>query len=333
MNDFGFHITKFFSEYLPSTLAASINTIKSYRDAFVQLISFFEKKYQIKSNKLSFDNITVSSIEDFLLWLETEKRISMATRNQRLAAIHSFFKYVQHREPAYFNLCTSILSIRFKRKPLSALSYLSLDEIKILFSLPNKNIKQEYRDLTMLVILYDTGARVQELIDLKLQQIRLDSKPIVYLQGKGNKTRVVPIGNDTANIIKKYIVDNAIAIPTDNLFKNKQQRPLTRAGVNYVLNKYIEIGRKQKPNLFKKTISPHCMRHSKAMHLLEAGVNLIYIRDFLGHVSVTTTEVYAKTNPELKRKFLEENSVSLGVTSKYSKQNKDDLLQWLTKNI
>lgn len=333
MNDFGFHITKFFGEYLPSNLAASINTIKSYRDAFVQLISFFEKTYQIKSNKLSFDDITLSSIEDFLLWLETEKRVSMATRNQRLAAIHSFFKYVQHREPIYFNLCTSILSIRFKRKPLSALSYLSLDEIKILFSLPNKNIKQEYRDLTMLVILYDTGARVQELIDLKLQQIRLDSKPIVYLQGKGNKTRVVPVGNDTANIIKKYITDNAIITPNENLFKNKQQKPLTRAGVNYVLNKYIEIGKKQNPHFFKKTISPHCMRHSKAMHLLEAGVNLIYIRDFLGHASVTTTEVYAKTNPELKRKFLEENSVSLDVDSRYSKQDKEDLLQWLTKNI
>lgn len=199
--------------------------------------------------------------------------------------------------------------------------------------MPNKNIKQEYRDLTILVILYDTGARVQELIDLKLQQIWLDSKPIIYLNGKGNKTRVVPICNDTANIIKKYITDNAIIMPNENLFKNKQRRPLTRAGVNYVLNKYIRIGRKQKPNFFKKTISPHCMRHSKAMHLLEAGVNLIYIRDFLGHVSVTTTEVYAKTNPELKRKFLEENSVSLGVTNRYSKQNKEDLLRWLTKNI
>jgi len=333
MNDFGFYITKFFSEYLPSNLGASINTVKSYRDAFVQFISFFEAKYKIKSSKLSFDYITVPSIEDFLLWLEEEKRISIATRNQRLAAIHSFFKYIQHREPAYFNLCTSILSIGFKKTSLSAISYLSLNEIKILFSLPNKKIKQEYRDLTMLVILYDTGARVQELIDLKLQQIRLDSKPIIYLQGKGNKTRVVPIGNDTANIIKKYIVDNAITIPTDNLFKNKQQKPLTRAGVDYVLNKYIEIGRKQKPNLFKKTVSPHCMRHSKAMHLLEAGVNLIYIRDFLGHASVTTTEIYAKTNPELKRKFLEESSVSLGVTSKYSKQNKEDLLQWLARNI
>jgi integrase/recombinase XerD len=333
MNNFGFYITKFFSEYLPSNLGASINTVKSYRDTFVQFISFFEKKYKIKSAKLSFDDITVPSLEDFLLWLEEEKRISIATRNQRLAAIHSFFRYIQHREPAYFNLCTSILSIRFKKTPLSAISYLSLNEIKILFSLPNKKINQEYRDLTMLVILYDTGARVQELIDLKLQQIRLDSKPIIYLQGKGNKTRVVPIGNDTANIIKKYIVDNAITIPTDNLFKNKQQKPLTRAGVDYVLNKYIEIGRKQEPNLFKKTVSPHCMRHSKAMHLLEAGVNLIYIRDFLGHASVTTTEIYAKTNPELKRKFLEESSVSLGVISKYSKQDKEDLLQWLIKNI
>ena len=151
MNNLGFYITKFFSEYLPSNLGASINTIKSYRDTFVQFISFFEVKYKIKSAKLSFDDITVSSIDDFLLWLEKEKRISIATRNQRLAAIHSFFKYIQHREPAYFNLCTSILSIGFKKIPLSAISYLSLNEIKILFSLPNKKIKQEYRDLTMLV--------------------------------------------------------------------------------------------------------------------------------------------------------------------------------------
>lgn len=332
-NNFGFHITKFFGEYLPSNLIASINTIKSYRDTFVQLINFFEKKYKIKSNKLLFDNITALSIENFLIWLEEEKRISIATRNQRLAAIHSFFKYVQHREPAYFSLCTSILSIGFKKISLSTISYLSLDEIKFLFSLPNKNMKQGYRDLTMLVILYDTGARVQELIDLKLEQIRLDSKPIVYLKGKGKKTRVIPIGNDTANIIKKYIIENTITMPNENLFKNKQQKPLTRAGIDYVLNKYIEVGRQQKPNFFKKTVSPHSMRHSKAMHLLEAGVNLIYIRDFLGHSSVTTTEVYAKTNPELKRKFLEESSVSLGIANKYSKQNKEDLLQWLAKNV
>jgi integrase/recombinase XerD len=333
VNNFGFYITKFFSEYLPSNLGASINTIKSYRDTFVQLISFFEEKYKIKSGKLSFENITVPSIEKFLLWLEKEKQVSIATRNQRLAAIHSFFKYIQHREPAYFSICADILSVEFKKNSLPVVSYLSLDEIKILFSLPNKKIKKEYRDLTMLVILYDTGARVQELIDLKLQQIRLSSKPIVYLQGKGNKTRIVPISNDTANIIKKYIADNEITSPTDNLFKNKQQKPLTRAGVNYVLNKYIEIARKQKPKFFQKTVSPHCLRHSKAMHLLEAGVNLIYIRDFLGHASVTTTEIYAKTNPELKRKFLEESSISLGVTDKYSKQNKENLLQWLTKNI
>jgi len=333
VNNFGFYITKFFSEYLPSNLGASINTVKSYRDTFVQLISFFEAKYKINSTKLSFEDITVSSIENFLLWLEEEKKVSITTRNQRLAAIHSFFKYIQHREPVYFSLCTSILSIEFKKTSLSVVSYLSLDEIKILFSLPNKNIKQEYRDLTMLVMLYDTGARVQELIDMKLQQIKLNSKPIVYLQGKGNKTRIVPISDDTANIIKKYIADNAITNPADNLFRNKQQKPLTRAGVSYVLNKYIEIARKQKPSLFQKPVSPHCMRHSKAMHLLEAGVNLIYIRDFLGHVSVTTTEIYARTNPELKRKFLEESSISLGVTNKYSKQKKEDLLQWLTKNI
>lgn len=260
--------------------------------------------------------------------------MATTTRNQRLAAIHSFFKYIQYRELQYYDLCSSILQIKFKKYSKTIVSYFTLNELKFLLSIPNKSSKQEYRDLTLMVVLYDTGARVQEIIDLKLKQLQLTDKPIVYLTGKGNKTRIVPITIDTKNILQKYITDNNISDSEANVFKNKHNRPLTRVGINYILNKYINIARNKRKDYFKNKISPHCFRHSKAMHLLEAGVNLIYIRDFLGHVSVTTTEIYAKANPEIKRKVIEENSSYLNIAnSNYNEDKKYELLQWLKENI
>lgn len=167
--DFSYYLTKYFSEYLPSTLGASNNTIKSYRDTFIHFIEFLELKYNLKPSKISFDNINTIVIENFLNWLEEEKQMATTTRNQRLAAIHSFFKYIQYRELQYFDLCSSILQIKFKKCPKTIVSYFTLNELQFLLNIPNKSSKQEYRDLTLMVVLYDTGARVQEIIDLKLK--------------------------------------------------------------------------------------------------------------------------------------------------------------------
>lgn len=152
------------------------------------------------------------------------------------------------------------------------------------------------------------------------------------MTGKGNKTRIIPLMPQTVNIIKFYMAENNLLTDssiTKPLFYNKGNEKLTRAGISYILNKYVEIAKKNHPDLFPPKVTPHVLRHSKAMHLLESNVNLIYIRDFLGHASVTTTEIYAKSNPEVKRKAIEQASPSLLPDEKYSKEAKQELLDWL----
>jgi len=326
---FAFYVTKYFGEYLPRHKGVSENTLRSYRDTFVQIIEYLRCIHKIPCSKISIDYFTCNRVVGFLDYLESERKVSPSTRNQRLAAIHSFFRFIQRNEPAYFSQCADILAIEFKKKPEPVIEYLSIEEQQFLFSLPDVNNRHEIRDLAILATLYETGARVQELIDLRISDISLNSCPTARLNGKGNKTRIVPIGSDTASILQKYINEYSIVKAEQHLFANSQQNHLTRVGVQYIINKYVERGRKMNPAMFKKNITNHSFRHSKSMHLLEAGVNLLYIRDFLGHTSVTTTEIYAKANSEIKRKVIEQHGVVLDVQDKYSKAKKDELLDWL----
>ena len=209
---------------------------------------------------------------------------------------------------------------------------MSIAAIKELLAAPDMNSKHERRDLAVLALLYDTGARVQEIADLVIGNIRIKTPATIQLTGKGNKTRIIPLMPQTLNIIKTYMAENNLLIEssiTKPLFYNKSNENLTRAGITYILKKYVEIARKKHPELFSPKVTPHVLRHSKAMHLLESGVNLIYIRDFLGHESVVTTEHYAKSNPEVKRKAIEQASPSLLPNEKYSKETKQELLDWL----
>jgi site-specific recombinase XerD len=327
--DFAFYVTKYFGEYLPRHKGVSENTLRSYRDTFVQMIEYMESKHRIHSQKLSMDDFASSRVFSFLDHLENERRVSPSTRNQRLAAIHSFFKYVQKNEPSYFSQCADILAIDFKNTPEPVIGYLKLEELQFLFSLPNVDDHREIRDLAILTTLYETGARVQELVDLHLGDISLSSFPTAILNGKGGKSRTVPIGSDVASILRRYIKEYAVSEPDQYLFTNSQKNRLTRVGIQYIIDKYTDRGRALKPLMFKAKITNHSFRHSKSMHLLEAGVNLLYIRDFLGHTSVTTTEVYAKANPEIKRRIIEQHGTKLGVQEKYSITKKDELLDWL----
>jgi len=326
---FAHYITKYFGEYLTKQRGASENTLRSYRDTFVQMVEYFGHKHKIHINKLSMDDFTCSRVLSFLDCLENERNISLSTRNQRLAAIHSFFKFIQRNEPSCFSQCADILAIEFKKKPESIIGYLSIEETQFLFSMSNARCHRELRDLTILTTLYETGARVQELINLHLGDISLTSCPTVILSGKGNKSRTVPISNDVASILRSYIKNYAITKTDQHLFTNSQKNKLTRVGVQYVIDKYVERGRTLNPVMLRKNISNHSFRHCKSMHLLEAGVNLLYIRDFLGHTSVTTTEVYAKTNSEIKRKTIEQHGAKIDIQNKYSEIKKNDLLNWL----
>lgn len=309
--NFSYHITRYFSDYLPNQIAASPNTIHSYRDAFVQLMAFYKTVYKIAPEKLTYKDFTTQRVEEFLTYLETERKISISTRNQRLAAIHAFFRYVQYRDPSGFEQCADVLSVPFKKAPATPMNYMNLEETALLFSLPKQQDKWQLRDLSILVLLYESGARVQELIDLCPAHLRFGSITIVELHGKGNKTRHVPINADASSIIKKYIKHHQRNNVNQPLFVNRSGEKLTRAGIQYIIDKYVLIAQQSRPDLFKKRITNHCFRHSKAMHLLEAGVNLIYIRDFLGHSSVITTEIYAKTNQKIKEEHLIKHSSSI----------------------
>lgn len=275
-------------------------------------------------------------IEEFLIWLEDTKNYSISTRNQRLAALHAFFRYIQIEAPEYMELCNSILSIGSKKTPIVEINYLSIEAIKELLSIPDISKKEGRRDLAILSLLYDSGARVQELADLLVGDIKINKPATMRLTGKGKKTRIIPIMPQTINIAKAYINDYSLyneSKISSALFFNKKQEKLTRAGISYIVNKYFGAARKKRPDLFPNKISPHIFRHSKAMHLLESGVNLIYIRDFLGHSSVTTTEIYAKSNPEVKRKAIEQASHNVIPDEKLTKKEKDDLLNWLKEFI
>jgi len=332
-NKFSYHLTKYFAEYLPLYVGATTNTCTSYRDVFMQLICFIESEYQIRSDKIELRDFSSECIQRFLLHIEANG-VCISTRNHRLAAIHSFTSYIQKKELDYFEQYTEILSIPFKKYHAPPASYLSINEMETLFSAPNPNSKRGLRELAVLVMLYDAGARVQEVIDLTLSSVSLLSEtPYVELHGKGDKCRRIPLSPDAVNIFLKYIKSYRISNEYAPLFFNSQGNKLTRAGVQYILNKNIEAAKQKESTLFKDKISNHSLRHSKAMHLVEAGVNLIYIRDFLGHVSIKTTEVYAKANPEIKRQALCENGISTDLQERYSEPKKRDLLDWLKTNI
>lgn len=330
---FSYHLTKYFTEYLPIQTAASPNTVRSYRDVFVQLMEFYKSEYHLPPEKLEYREFTPARIEAFLAYLEKVRGISASTRNQRLAAIHAFFRYVQYRDPAGFEPCAGVLSVPFKKAPARPTNYMSVEEVKLLFSIPDQKSKGQLRDLAVMVLLYETGARVQELIDLCPGSIRFSTTVVAQLHGKGNKTRLVPVNADAAAIVRNYIRRCDRTAADEPLFVNRKGEKLTRAGIQYIIDKYVSTARIRRPDLFKDRITNHCFRHSKAMHLLEAGVNLIYIRDLLGHTSVVTTEIYAKTNPKIKEEQLKKHSASMETVQKYSQKQKEDLIEWLKKNL
>ena len=327
-----YHLTKYFVDYLPRQVAASPNTIHSYRDTFIQLMEFYKSEYGIPPEKLGYEEFTAKRIEDFLSHLETERGIGISTRNQRLAAIHAFFRYVQYRDPAGFQQCTEVLAVPFKKAPVTVINYMNLEEITLLFSIPDQKEDDQLRDLAILVLLYESGARVQELLDLCPAHLRFGTTTVIELHGKGNKARLVPINADVASIVRNYIRRCKRTDASEPLFVNRKGEKLTRAGIQYIIDKYVSIAHQKRPDLFKFRITNHSFRHSKAMHLLEAGVNLIYIRDLLGHTSVVTTEVYAKTNPKIKEEQLKKHSASVSV-KRYSSKKKEDLIDWLKKNL
>ena len=332
MNNFSKLLSDYFVKYLTNQKNVTVNTIKTYRDAFVLLLEFMLTTKSIKSDKLKISDFSYETINEFLDWLETHKSVSISTRNNRLAAIKSFFRYVSYVDPIHLNICSSILSIQKKKCSSKTMNYLSVDAYIDFINGFNKNNLKELRDLCIVLLLYESGARVSELINIKKEDIHLEKPYTVILHGKGRKIRSVPLDYSVIDVLKRYIKLYDIS-NDDYLFFNARREKLTREGVNYILQKHFEIAKENNKLLYPNTISPHCMRHSKAMHLLENGVNLIYIRDLLGHSSVTVTEIYSKANPEVKRKHILEAANRMEVNDDYNTEDKEELLEWLKHNL
>lgn len=331
--DFSRTLTRFLSDYLPSQRNVSANTIKSYRDTFKQVLKYFNFELYIKPEHLTFDKIKAEKIKGFLLWLEKSRNVGVNTRNQRLAAIHSFFRYAQSEHPENIFECQRILGIPFKKREKKTVEYLSQESLRYILEQPDITRKKGRRDLTLIATLYDTGARVQELIDLKTRDVRLTKPATITLVGKGNKRRSVPIMKKTRDLLENYMKENKLLENGKQdypLFYNSNTCPFTRPGITYILEKYLKQAKETHLDVFFcDRLHPHMIRHTKAMHLLEAGVNLIYIRDLLGHVNVTTTEIYLRANMEIKRSVLESAYMEV-VTQDTPVWDEDtDLLKWL----
>lgn len=331
--DFSKHLTNFLSSYLPSQKNVSKNTIYSYRDAFKLFLRYCQEDKQIPPEKLTMGMLSRDLITGFLDWLESERKCSISTRNQRLTAIHSFFRYVQYEEPSGIYYFQKVISIPLKKAPKTVVNHLSPEAMQLLLAQPDRNCLKGRRNLTLMSVLYDTGARVQELIDIQVGDVILDAPAVMVLTGKGSKTRRVPLMKNTVSLLKRYILDHKLDKPGKReypLFTNNQHNKLTKEGVAYIISTYVASARKTS-TLVPPKVKPHIFRHSKSMHLLQAGVNLIYIRDFLGHVDLKTTEIYARTDTETKRKAIENAYPDL-VDSDLPDWNQDQgLLSWLSE--
>lgn len=331
--DFAKYLTEFLSIYLPTQKNVSRNTIRSYRDTFKLLIKYCQEVRQITIERIALKDLSRELLTDFLQWLEVERKSSISTRNQRLAAIHSFFRYVQAEEPAGMLYFQKVIGIPTKQAPKTVVEHLTPEAVKLLLEQPDKNTTKGRRDLTLISVLYDSGARVQELIDVRVCDVILDAPAIITLTGKGNKTRRVPIMKNTAFLLQSYLHENQLDKPWKNqypLFTNSQNRKLTKEGVAHIISKYVASAR-ETSTLVPPRVKVHMLRHSKAMHLLHAGVNLVYIRDFLGHIDLKTTEIYARADTEMKRKVLENVYPDL-VDSSLPDWSKDQsLLSWLSE--
>lgn len=332
INNFQQLLSNFLLNELPIVHNQSKNTITSYRDTYIQLIKFMIDVKNVKSNKIQVEDLTNKVIIDFLNWIEKEKENSISTRNQRLAAIHSLFQYIQMQVPEYMFQCQQIIGIPYKKAEKKTIGYLDEEKTKKLLSSPDISTKKGRRDQTLLSLLYDSGARVQELADLTVGDIRLDTPAQVKLTGKGRKTRSVPLMDKTVLLIKNYLKEQKLDTPiysTHPLFYNSQRKKLTRQGIAYILKRYANM-------CGIEEISPHRIRHTKAMHLTEANINPIFIRDFLGHTDLKVTEIYSKTSVKMKREALEKlNEKEQILPEQENKEWTDDieLMAWLKNFI
>ncbi len=296
--------------YLPNAVGVSPNTIISYKATFRLLIQFIFQTRSVPADRITFKMLDYKLLMDFLSWIETERKCCAATKNLRLAALASFSSYAQNRDlDAATAFRCSVNKIPYKRCHNNKRAVMTREEVTILMALPDDHYVTGRRDKVMLMLMYATGARAQEICDLTVGDINFKQNgAVVNILGKGQKQRKIALPAACADAIKKYIRHRGIAeLPKKHVFSSKTHEQMTVSCVEAVFKKYISIAKKQYPDMYReKSYPPHSMRHTTACHLLESGVPLMVIKNFLGHSSILTTQIYAELSQATVDKNLRE---------------------------
>ena len=326
---FSFYIQRYFMSYLIKQHNYGPNTVSSYRDTFKLLLKFMLESNRNISEKY-IDEVDYDVILRFLTWLSDVRENGVSTKNVRLAHIKSFFRYVMITAPEYSGQCSKILGIPFGKENKKPPECMSTEAIKQMLASIDASSDEGIRHLALLSLMYDSACRVQEIISLNVMDFHPGQCCRIYVHGKGNKYRSIPLLKETEKIVSKYIKQFCL-IPESPLFCNRSGERLTRQGIRYIIRKYSKAANDANPGIINGSVYPHRMRHSKATHLVDNGINIYYVRDFLGHESVPTTQMYLTLNPEVTRKAIESAAKKTVPESLafFSDKEKDDLLSFL----
>lgn len=298
-------VQAFFQEYLAGQRGVSANTILAYRDALKLFLSFLASSTGKQAASLQMGDLQAEQVLAFLDDTEQKRKNRTATRNLRLTALRTFFHYLISEDTVRSGQYQRIVAIPLKRAPRPVMGYLDVPEVQALLDSIDRNSLSGRRDHAMFSFLYNTGARVQEAIDATVGAVRFSSPPIVTITGKGSKTRIVPLWQSTATVLLEHIKERGVdKQPESRLFVNARGEPLTRFGVRHILRKRLHEAKAACGSITGKRVSPHTIRHSTAMHLLQSGVDLTVIQRWLGHVQLATTHGYVEIDLEMKRKAL-----------------------------
>jgi site-specific recombinase XerD len=288
-------------EHMVGERNLSRNTQASYRDTLAILLPFVAQKIHKPVDQLQIDHLSSNVVRRFLIYVEEGRKASIETRNVRLAAIHSFASFVGEHSPEHIGWCTEIRSISFKKSSKPSIPYLEKNEMDAMLAEPDQNTAQGFRDYTLLCFLYNTGARADEAAHLIIADLELGRSAFVKILGKGRKTRLCPLWKSTMRALRSLVAGRP---PTEPVFLNRHKEPLTRFGIRSLVKRYASKVASKQPSIQSKRVTTHTIRHTTAVHLLRAGVDINTIRGWLGHVSLNTTNVYAEVDLEMKAKAL-----------------------------
>ena len=318
----------FFHDWLVEQCSSSHHTVLSYRDSWRLFLRFVAARKNKSVAELRLPDLSATEVLAFLQYTEQKRHVSIGTRNCRLAALRSFFSFVADREPLASAQCAEVLHIPTKRAPQRALCYLDEDELTAILAQPDHLKCEGQRDHLLLSVLFNTGARIQEALNLAPRDLRLESPFHVRLFGKGRKERIAPLWPETVALLNAWL-ERRPRGEDDPIFVNRYGRPLGAAGVRFKLKQYVAAAAKKVPSLANKRVTPHTFRHSTAVSLVATGVDVTVIRDWLGHASLDTTNHYARANIETKRRALEKVAVSSRPGRPPRWKRDPDVLAWL----